>query len=50
MRIKRGNRKKGKEKNFKSFLEVPKRFLPLQSQRKRRGTKKDKEGLVPIGI
>jgi hypothetical protein len=36
--------KKEKEKNFKSFLEVRKRFLPLQSQRKRRETQKDKEG------
>ena len=35
--------KKKKKKNFKSFLEVQKRFLPLQSQRKRRETKKDKE-------
>ena len=42
--VRRGNRKKKKKKNFKSFLEVRKRFLPLQSQRKRRETEKDKEG------
>ncbi|CAM3803678.1 hypothetical protein [Sphingobacterium prati] len=42
--FKRRNRKKKKKKNFRSFLEVQKRFLPLQSQRKRRETKKDKEG------
>ncbi|WP_147420850.1 hypothetical protein, partial [Sphingobacterium siyangense] len=41
--FKRGNRKKGKEKNFKKFLEVQKRFLPLQSQRKRREKQNDKE-------
>ena len=39
-RVKRRNRKKRKEKNFKKFLEVQKRFLPLQSQRKRRENKK----------
>ena len=33
----------GREKNLKSFLEVRKRFLPLQSRRKRRDTEKDKE-------
>ncbi len=38
--VKRGNRKGKKKKNFKSFLEVRKRFLPLQSRRKRRRNKK----------
>ena len=35
--------KEKRKKNFKKFLEVQKRFLPLQSQRKRRENKKDKE-------
>jgi hypothetical protein len=38
--FKHGNRKKEKEKNFRKFLEVQKRFLPLQSQRKRREKQK----------
>ncbi|WP_227550382.1 hypothetical protein, partial [Sphingobacterium paramultivorum] len=36
--------KKKKKKNLKKFLEVQKRFLPLQSQRKRREKQNDKEG------
>ncbi|PUV23172.1 hypothetical protein DCO56_19900 [Sphingobacterium athyrii] len=44
MGVRRRNWKKKKKKNFKSFLEVQKRFLPLQSQRKRRENKKDKDG------
>ncbi len=36
----RGNRKKKAKKNFRKFLEVRKRFLPLQSRRKRRRNKK----------
>ena len=36
--------KREKKKNFRKFLEVQKRFLPLQSQRKRREKQNDKEG------
>jgi len=39
--------KREKKKNFRKFLEVQKRFLPLQSQRKRRENKKDKDGAMP---